>query len=158
MKFYHRSFIHLYILITSFASFVSCTLNIFAPLLSRKLLRAVVPFKAVFALVFVANCTIDFLEIPTKIGRLKHFRQSKFLAISKFCSIVLLKPNPGSKITSATPNEYNFSSFLEKELEKKKEKPSKKQEKLRLMGGLNQYDRHAREFCFFLSNETDYKA
>ena len=57
MKFYHRSFIHLYILITSFASFVSCTLNIFAPLLSRKLLRAVVPFKAVFALVWKAVVT-----------------------------------------------------------------------------------------------------
>lgn len=76
--------------------------------------------------------------------------------------------NPVSNIIKANPyheqerkhqeTQHDFSSFLEKELEKKKEKPSKKQEKLRLMGGLNQYDRHAREFCFFLSNETDYKA
>lgn len=50
-----------------------------------------------------------------------------------------------------------FSSFLYKEMKEQKEKqPKKQEEKLPLMGGLNQYDRQAREFCFLLSTETDY--
>lgn len=53
----------------------------------------------------------------------------------------------------------NFSGYLKQEMKRKQEKPaSPKQEELRLMGGLNQYDRHAREFCFILSREADYKA
>ena len=53
----------------------------------------------------------------------------------------------------------NFSGYLKQEMKKRQEKPaSPKREQLRLMGGLNQYDRHAREFCFILSREADYKA
>lgn len=49
--------------------------------------------------------------------------------------------------------------MLEKEVKKKQEIPqSKKEEKLRLMGGLNQYNRHAVQFCYILSHEADYRA
>lgn len=52
----------------------------------------------------------------------------------------------------------SFSDFLYEEMQTKQVKAEKKEpEKLRLMGGLNQYDCHAREFCFLLSTEADYK-
>lgn len=51
----------------------------------------------------------------------------------------------------------DFSGILERELKERTNKKSKKQEKLRILGGLNQYDRYAHEFCFLLSRETDYK-
>lgn len=50
-----------------------------------------------------------------------------------------------------------FSSILENEMTNNTKKKSKKQENLRILGGLNQYDRYAHEFCFLLSRETDYK-
>ena len=55
----------------------------------------------------------------------------------------------------------SFSGILQQEMERhhaKTRTTNIKQEQLRLMGGLNQYDRHAREFCFLLSTEADYKA
>ncbi len=54
-----------------------------------------------------------------------------------------------------------FSEMLARECAKKKEltkKRESKQENLRYMAGLNQYDRRAREFCFILSSKADYKA
>lgn len=53
----------------------------------------------------------------------------------------------------------NFSQVLEnvkEESQKPKERP--RPEKLRTMGGLNQYNRHAVEYCFILSRETDFRA
>ena len=51
--------------------------------------------------------------------------------------------------------------MLEQEMRKRQsaqpQPPQKKEEKLRLMGGLNQYDRHAVQFCYLLSNEADYR-
>lgn len=53
----------------------------------------------------------------------------------------------------------SFSGLLKQEMKRKQEKPvASKQETLRLMGGLTQYDRYAREFCYILSRDTDYKA
>ena len=44
-------------------------------------------------------------------------------------------------------------------MEKKRtQQPPKKEEKLRLMGGLNQYNRYAVEFVYLLSSEADYRA
>ncbi|MCI5730326.1 MAG: hypothetical protein MR304_02110 [Eubacterium sp.] len=52
----------------------------------------------------------------------------------------------------------DFASMLEQETKKRQSTPpQKKDEKLRLMGGLNQYNRHAVQFCYHLSNETDYR-
>lgn len=51
--------------------------------------------------------------------------------------------------------------MLARECAKKQEvleKRESKQENLRYMAGLNQYDRRAREFCFILSSKADYKA
>lgn len=42
--------------------------------------------------------------------------------------------------------------------EDEKTKETRKQDKLRMLGGLNQYNRHAVEFCFMLSSETDLRA
>lgn len=54
-----------------------------------------------------------------------------------------------------------FSGLLEKNLEKKpnrqENKKREKPDKLRLMGGLNQYNRYAVEFCYLLSTEMDYR-
>ena len=53
----------------------------------------------------------------------------------------------------------SFSQVLEnvkEDSQKAKERP--RQEKLRTMGGLNQYNRHAIEYCFILSSETDFRA
>ena len=56
-------------------------------------------------------------------------------------------------------SQKSFAGILQQKVEKKQQKTSRpKQEKLRVMGGLNQYDRYAREFCYILSNEADYKA
>lgn len=55
--------------------------------------------------------------------------------------------------------DQSFSQVLEEvkdESQMVKEKP--KNEKLRTMGGLNQYNRHAVEFCFMLSSDTDFRA
>lgn len=54
---------------------------------------------------------------------------------------------------------HDFSSLLKQELKKKQVQSIQPQhQELRMMGGLNQYDRHAREFCFILSREADFKA
>lgn len=58
-------------------------------------------------------------------------------------------------------SEETFSQMLEK-AQKKNEGQEKvqrpKEEGLRLMGGLIQYNRQAREICYILSSEADYKA
>ncbi|MCH5265685.1 MAG: hypothetical protein J1F02_07275 [Lachnospiraceae bacterium] len=54
-----------------------------------------------------------------------------------------------------------FSTLLEKEREKTKRQKTTvaaRPEPLRLMGGLNQYNRKAMEVCFYLSSEADYRA
>ena len=52
----------------------------------------------------------------------------------------------------------DFADMLERETKRRQSVPTqKKVEKLRLMGGLNQYNRHAVQFCYHLSNETDYR-
>ena len=50
----------------------------------------------------------------------------------------------------------NFSELLEREKNKTRRKAPEKKAPLRLMGGLNQYNRKAMEVCFYLSSETDY--
>lgn len=54
-----------------------------------------------------------------------------------------------------------FSGLLKQNMAKKKDKPENKKaerpDKLRLMGGLNQYNRYAVEFCYLLSTEMDYR-
>ena len=53
----------------------------------------------------------------------------------------------------------DFSSLLEKKAKKRQNvSQPRKDEKLRLMGGLNQYNRHAVQFCFILSHDADYRA
>lgn len=58
-------------------------------------------------------------------------------------------------------SEETFSQVLAKAQKKNDEQAMKqrpKEESLRLMGGLFQYNRQAREICYILSNEADYKA
>lgn len=54
-----------------------------------------------------------------------------------------------------------FSGLLKQSMEKKQDRPESKKpekpDKLRLMGGLNQYNRYAVEFCYLLSTEMDYR-
>ena len=54
-----------------------------------------------------------------------------------------------------------FSGLLKTNMEKKQDRQENKKrankDKLRLMGGLNQYDRYAVEYCYLLSNEMDYR-
>ena len=50
----------------------------------------------------------------------------------------------------------SFSELLEREKNKTRRKAPEKKAPLRLMGGLNQYNRKAMEVCFYLSSETDY--
>ena len=64
-----------------------------------------------FELIFNNLLTIDFLEMPAKIGSLKSWNLFKFLSNSKLCSTVFPNPNPGSKITFFTPNLSNSFSF-----------------------------------------------
>ncbi len=53
----------------------------------------------------------------------------------------------------------DFSDMLNRQMMRKQSHPEPpKEEKLRLMGGLTQYNRHAVEFCFILSSEADYRA
>lgn len=58
-------------------------------------------------------------------------------------------------------SEETFSQVLAK-AQKKTDSQDKagrpKEDRLRLMGGLFQYNRQAREICYILSNEADYKA
>lgn len=51
----------------------------------------------------------------------------------------------------------DFSSLLRQEMRKNQVRKAEPQPQLRMMGGLNQYDRHAREFCYILSREADFK-
>lgn len=55
-------------------------------------------------------------------------------------------------------SDQSFSQVLENVKEgSQSEKAKPKQTKLRTMGGLNQYNRHAVEFCFMLSSDTDFR-
>lgn len=60
----------------------------------------------------------------------------------------------------SSPQECDFSEMLRKERAKEHQSPKAREEEkaLCLMGGLNQYNRHALEVCFLLSSEMDYKA
>lgn len=53
-------------------------------------------------------------------------------------------------------------SFAQVLKQVKEEEPKNKEirtnDNLRMLGGLNQYNRYAMEFCFMLSSETDYRA
>lgn len=55
----------------------------------------------------------------------------------------------------------NFQQALEAAKEKRMEKESRrkpvKNHSLEMMGGMNQYDRHAREVFYAMSSEADYK-
>ena len=56
-------------------------------------------------------------------------------------------------------SDQSFSQVLETAKEQsEKAKEVRKEDKLRMMGGLNQYNWQAVEFCFMLSSETDFKA
>jgi hypothetical protein len=54
----------------------------------------------------------------------------------------------------------SFSEILKQKADKKEEKETKRNvdAELRVMGGLQQYNRHAVEFCYILSSEADYRA
>lgn len=55
--------------------------------------------------------------------------------------------------------DQSFSQMLEKAKEDSRKKDEPREEgKLRTMGGLMQYNRHAVEFCYILTSETDFKA
>lgn len=54
----------------------------------------------------------------------------------------------------------NFQQALEAAKEKRAERESRKREPVRsltMMGGMNQYDRYAREVFYAMSSEADYK-
>lgn len=72
----------------------------------------------------------------------------------------IIKVNDNREQEREASAEKNFADLLAAERAKKQDvkKPTGTQEKLRLMGGLNQYNRQALHVCYILSNEADYKA
>lgn len=52
----------------------------------------------------------------------------------------------------------NFEQVLHQVEKNQKEQRPARNNKLPVMGGLNQYNRQGIEFCYILSSETDYRA
>lgn len=52
----------------------------------------------------------------------------------------------------------NFNEALEQAQKAREEAKVPKDTKLRMMGGLNQYNRQGIEFCYYLSSDTDFRA